>query len=69
MCLFLFCLWKAAFDTIFRDQKVDSPLSLYASANESMAFAYSSLYKIPTGLRFLQYVVHMEGQIWPSSNL
>ena len=38
------------------DQKVVSPLSLYASTkktNESMAFAYSSLYKIPTtGLRF-----------------
>ena len=37
-------------------QKVDTPLNLYASTkktNESMAYAYSSLYKIPTtGLRF-----------------
>lgn len=38
------------------DDKVDSPLSLYAAtkkSNELMAYSYSKLYKIPsTGLRF-----------------
>ena len=47
---------------------VDHPVSLYAAtkrANELIAHSYSHLYNLPsTGLRFLLYMAHGEGQIW-----
>ena len=44
----------------------DYPISLYAASkiNELMAYSYH-LYDLPvTGLRFLQFMVLTEGQIW-----
>ena len=55
------------------NQATDKPLSFYAAtkkSNESMAYTYSHLYKIPIiGIRFLQFMDHGEDQIWLSTNL
>lgn len=52
------------------DDKVDNPVSLYATtkkSNELMAHAYSKLYDIPTtGLRFFTVYGLQEDQTWPT---
>ena len=55
------------------DDKVDNPVSLYAAtkkSNELLAHAYCKLYNIPsTGLRFLRFMVRLDGLIWRTSVL
>ena len=51
----------------------DRPANLYGAtkkSNELVAFSYSNLYSLPTtGLRFLQFMVLGDDQIWHISNL
>lgn len=55
------------------EDKVDSPVSLYAAtkkSNELLAHSYSKLYNIPTtGLRFLRFMAQLADLIWLTSDL
>ena len=52
---------------------ISKPLSFYAAtkaSNEVMSYSYSNIFKLPsTALRLLQFMVHLEDQIWLYLNL